>query len=96
MSRQLEAKVEQRQQKRDQAVIRALEFELVGSIESLGLEFLGFAIKYDAWECLMTLKVRAGGEKRVCFVGADSLTACVLKAVGMAQSDRLRWKVDVW
>ena len=96
MSRQLEQIQEERATRRRDAVVRALEFELPGSLETKGITLLGFAMKYDAYECLMTLKADVGGKRQKAFVGAGSPIDCILKAVQAAGADRLRWSEDKW
>lgn len=94
MTRQLEQQQELREQKRREALVRALEFELPGTLELNGITLLGFAMKYDAYECLMTIKADVGGTRKVAFVGASSPIDCILRAVQAAGADRLRWKND--
>lgn len=94
MTRQLEQLQEIRQEKRRDALIRALEFELPGTFEHQGITLIGFAMKYDAYECLMTIKVDIGGTRKVAFVGAGTPIDCILKAVQAAGAERLRWKTD--
>lgn len=94
MSRQLELVQEERETKRRDALVRALEYELAGSLETQGTTLIGFAVKFDAYECLMTIKAVAGGERQVAFVGAGSPIDCILKAVQAASADRLRWRED--
>ena len=94
MTRQLEQIQEERETKRREALVRALEFELPGVLETQGIILTGFAVKYDAYECLMTVKVIIGGERHVGFVGGASIIDCVLRAVEMGRNSRLRWKVD--
>jgi len=94
MTRQLDQIRETRETKRRDALVRALEFELAGSLETQGTMLIGFNVKYDAYECLMTIKADLGGERKVAFVGAGSVIDCILKAVQAAQSDRLRWRED--
>lgn len=94
MSRQLDQIRETRETKRRDALVRALEFELPGSLENQGITLLGFALKYDAYECLMTIKADVGGVRHVAFIGAASPIDCILRAVQTAQNDRLRWRED--
>lgn len=94
MSRQLDIIREERETKRRVALVKALEFELPGSLETKGITLLGFAMKYDAYECLMTIKADVGGQRQVAFVGAGSPIDCILKAVQAAKADRLRWRDD--
>jgi len=94
MTRQLEKVKEDRETKRRDALIKCLEYELPGALEMQGTTLIGFAVKYDAYECLMTIKAVAGGERQVAFVGGSSVVDCVLKAVQAAKADRLRWRED--
>lgn len=71
-----------------------LEFGLVGALEAQGIELLGFAFKYDAFNSLMTIKAILGGVHSVCFVGSDSVMNCFLKAYSEARRDALSWRPD--
>lgn len=94
MSRQLEIQREVREDKRQKALVRALEFELPGALETNGIMLLGLAIRYSAFDCLLTLKADIGGKTHVCFVGSDSIINCFLKATRDASNDGLRWRED--
>lgn len=94
MSRQLDIKAEERTAAKHTALIRALEFGLLGSLEVCGIELRGLAIKIDPFNCLLTLKADIQGVKSVSFVGSDTIVNVLLKADSMAASDALKWKVD--
>lgn len=94
MSRQLDLKREVRETARRDAVIKALEFGIVGSLENQGCELLGFAIKYDEFSCLMTIKGVVDDKHQIAFVGSESIIGCILKADLDARNHRLRWRVD--
>lgn len=94
MSRQLEQIQEEREMRRQGALVKALEYGLAGTLEGQGITLIGFAVIYDAYECLMTLKADIGGTRKVAFVGGGSVAECVLRALRAAQADRLRWKED--
>lgn len=96
LMKSLEVGLEERatSQRKLEAVYRALEFELAGSVEAGGSILIGLSAKMSAWDCLLTLRAVQGGDKVVCFVGSDSLANCFLKAVRDAQQDMLRWKPD--
>lgn len=96
MTRQLEIVQEQRETKRRDALVHALEYGLAGSLETKGITLLGLALKWDAYECLMTIKADVGGVRSVAFVGAGSAIDSILKGVNAAQNDRLRWREDVY
>ena len=94
VSRQLEQALEARTSRRHQAVVRAVEFELVGALSSQGAELYGFSVKIEDFECLMTLRAVIDGVHSISFVGAEDLVGVMLKAVHLAKSDRLRWRAD--
>ena len=94
MSRQLELDKEVRVAKKNQAIVNALEYGLPGALETQGIQLLGIAIKYDAYNCLMTIKADVGNTRSVCFVGSDSIANCFLKAVSDARNDALHWRPD--
>ena len=94
MSRQLEVEIERRATAKRDALVRALEFGLVGALESQGIELIGWAIKYDAFNCLMTIKAEIAGVRQVCFVGSDSIINCILKAESEASRSDLKWRAD--
>lgn len=94
MSRQIEIEVEQRETARRDALVKALEYRIVGSLESQGIHLLGFAFKYDAFNCLMTIKAVVNETASVCFIGSDSVMNCILKADSEASRHTLRWRAD--
>lgn len=94
MSRQLDVDREVRETAKRDLLVKVLEFGLVGALESQGIDLVGFAFKYDAYNCLMTIKGIIGGEQQVCFVGSDTLINCIIKSYQEARSNRLRWRPD--
>ncbi len=94
MSRQLEAKQEERQQQVNIEVLAAVEFELVGTVAFLGGMLLGLSIKIGAVDCLMTLRADFEGRRMVCFVGAPDIGSCLRKAVTEGHINNLKWKED--
>lgn len=94
MSRQLDIKVEARETAKRDLLVKVLEFGLVGALEAQGIELLGFAFKYDAFNSLMTIKADIGGVRSVCFIGSDTLINCILKAHSEACRDTLTWRAD--
>jgi hypothetical protein len=94
MSRQVDVKSEERETKRRDQLVKVLEYGLVGALEAQGIELLGFAFKYDAFNSLMTIKAIVGGDQSVCFVGSDSVMNCFLKAYSEARRGALRWRAD--
>jgi len=94
MSRQLEAKQEERSRKKNDRLAAAVDFGLVDGLESQGAELLGLAIKHDANYCLLTIKADVGGVRMVAFVGSDTIANCFLKAESDALDGELHWRVD--
>lgn len=96
MSRQLDLVAEERETRRRNAVVKALEFELEGVLENQGIRLRGFAVNWDAYDCLLVLKAEFDRKRQVAFVGGASPIDCILKCVTAAQYDRLRWKEDIY
>lgn len=94
MSRQLDQKIEERETARRGALVKALDFGIVGALESQGIELLGFAFKYDDFNCLMTIKAVIGAKKSVAFIGSDTVINCILKCQSAARNDALKWRAD--
>lgn len=94
MSRQLDYEKEQREQLRRVELVKCLEFGLVGALSAQGIDMLGFAMKYDPFNCLMTLKADRNGEGIVSFVGSDTIINCFLKAQSEALRQGLKWRED--
>ena len=94
MTRQLEIKEEERETAKRNALVKALDFGIVGALEAQGIELLGFAFKYDAFNALMTIKAEVGGVRSICFIGSDTVINCILKAFSEARRNELRWRAD--
>lgn len=94
MSRQLDIKTEQRESLKRDELVKALEYGIVGGLQAQGIELLGFSLKYDAFNCLLTIRADVGGARSVCFIGSDSIINCFLKAQREANSHGLVWKPD--
>lgn len=96
MTRHLDAQVEERQAKQDLALLKAVHFELQGTVAHNGYELLGFSVRLDEWETLITLRAMGEGERLVAFVGAETLAMAFTKAVREGKRDKLVWRVDKW
>ena len=94
MSRQLEQEQETFETNRRRGLVKALEYSFVGSLEGQGIELIGFSIRYDAFNCLMTIKADIAGKRQVSFVGSDTIMNVLLKADHMARNCVLKWKDD--
>lgn len=94
MSRQLDLEQEVRESKRRDALIKALDYGIVGALQTKGIELLGLSLKYDAFNCLLTIRAEKAGARCVAFVGSDSIINCFLKAESDASRGALKWKED--
>ncbi len=94
MSRQLDIKREQRETDRRDQLVKVLEFALVGALQAQDVELIGFSVKYDAFNCLMTIRADCAGTRKIAHIGSDSIMNCFLQAHSVAQHGRLTWIVD--
>lgn len=94
MTRHLDVKQEQRESARQLALVKAIEFELVGSIESQGAQLRGFSMKYVPFNCLLTLRADFQGRWHVAHVASETIPGCFIKASTAARNNALRWSVD--
>lgn len=94
MSRQLEQAGEDRTRRRYDAIVRAVEYDLLKAIEVNGTTLRGFSVRLGDWECLITLRATRNGSAEVCFVGAEDFGGCMIKCVREAKRDKLNWKAD--
>lgn len=94
MSRQLDLKQEVRESARQDALIRAVEYGIVGALEHQGIVLKGFSIKYQSHDCLMTIKGQRGDKHSVAFLSADTIMNVLLQAYSAASNQALRWRPD--
>lgn len=96
MTRQPDLLLESRQQEKDMLLVRACEFELIGSLSAAGADLSGFSAKIDQFQCLITLRAFVDDCNQVSFVSSDTLPDALRKCVRMAHMDQLKWTVDKW
>lgn len=96
VSRQFDLKAEERTTTRNNAVIKALYFDLQGVIEFQGGKMRGFAMNYKTFQCTMVWKAVFEGKQKVAFITAETPIDCILTAMNLARHNELRWKVDVY
>ncbi len=94
MTRHLDVKHEEREAARVHSLYRALEFGIVGALEGQGIELLGLALKFNAFDCLLTVKAEVAGVRSVCFIGSDSIMNCFIKLESAALRHDLKWRAD--
>jgi hypothetical protein len=96
MSRQLDLEAEERTRRQQDFLIRAIEFDLVGSLAHQGVTLLGFSASLDDENVLIVLRAEIGGVRRVAFVYSDTLSNAITKCTRWAKQDRLRWRQDAF
>lgn len=94
MTRQTDLQKEVRETARRDALVKVLEFGLVGALTSQGVTMLGFAIRYEDFDCLMTIRAEINGVRQVAFVGSDTMMNCILKSGSEANRLALKWRPD--
>lgn len=94
MSRQLDVKVEERETKRRNKLVKGLEFSLHGALQFQGAELRGFSIRYGDFDCLLTLKASFEGKWHVANISSDTMMNCLLKVIADAERGRLNWRPD--
>lgn len=94
MTRQADVDSEARDQKRRDALYKALSFDIVGALDYHGAVLRGLSIKYDENNVLLTVRADRGGHASVCFIGSDSIVNCILKLASEASHNNLHWKDD--
>lgn len=74
--------------------MKAVEFDLVGSLQGAGVDLLGFSVRVEPNDYLLTLRVFFDDMPHVAFVSGEDLGSCLIKATWLAKRDRLRWRRD--
>lgn len=96
MTRQFDIVQEERTKKVHLAIVKAIEYELVGSVAHQGGELTGFSVRIQEWETLITLRALQDEVPMVAFVGSETLTQALLKCVREAYQSKLNWQVDAY
>lgn len=73
---------------------RVVDFGLIDAVSRAGGQLLGLSVKYSNGEVLVTLRTLMPSGRMICFVGGETLGACILKAARDANNDNLRWRED--
>lgn len=94
MTRQLDVQREERETKRRDTLVRALEFGIVGALANQGWTTRGFGIKLNELDCLLTIRVERDGAWYRSFVGSDTIMNCFIKAERQALGNTLSWGKD--
>lgn len=94
MSRQLEMESEVRATAKRDALVRALDFGIVGALEAQGIDLLSFSVRPDPFSCLITIRAVVDAKQCVAFVGSDTIINALLKLDLEATHARLHWGQD--
>jgi hypothetical protein len=94
MTRQLEAKAEERQARRDKAVLSAVCGGLHDAVGYAGGELVGLSVRIGFRDCLIVLKAEFPAGPQVAFVGSESLDGALIKGVREARGGTLSWRPD--
>jgi len=96
MSRQLDGDREARAARRRDRVLVAVNGGLYNGVSRAGGILLGFSVKLDEFDCLLTLRAEFPAGRMVSFVGGYDLADVLQKAAKGAAGDGLRWREDKW
>ena len=96
MTRQLDEEREARAARRQDRVLLAINGGLYSGVSRAGGVLLGFSVKLDEFDCLLTLRAEFPAGRMVAFVGGYDLGDVLQKAAKGASSDGLRWRTDKW
>ncbi len=94
MTRQLDQKIEEREQARRLETIKVLEYGLAGAIESTGGALLGLAITYDDFSVRLVLKAEFETKRFVSFHYSETMIGAILSAYGSVNRNTVHWLVD--
>lgn len=94
MTRHLDAEHEERESARRDQLIKAVEYGLVTALVNQGAELRGFSIRYEDYDCLLTVRADLNGIRHVAFINSDTIMNCIIRASSAAAGNRLSWQRD--
>lgn len=94
MTRQLEARREERQAKLDREVLIAVEYGLEEGISQAGAVLRGISVRWGGLSCLLTVRADFEEKPHVCFVGGEDLGRCMVKVMREGPQGKLVWRPD--
>lgn len=86
--------LESRHAKERQDALMSMYGGLYDAISLSGGELYGISLKFNAVECLMTLRGQFSSGPMVSFVGSEDIAGCFCKAMREASGERLHWRDD--
>ena len=94
MSRQLEQHLEDKQAKRNNQALRAINGGLEDAVSYAGAELTGLNVKITPYEVLIVVKAKFPAGPMVAFCGAGDLCDALIKVMRDGRTDALRWRPD--
>jgi hypothetical protein len=95
MSR-LDVLLDKRAKLEKEAALLALYGGLEDGVTHAGGVLVGLSIKFNGFDCLLTLKAEFPAGMMVGFVGGDDLPHVIRKAAAEAVRDKVKWRQDKW
>ena len=88
--------LEARHRRERETALMALYGGLSDSVSYGGGDLHGLSMKFNAVECLMTLRADFPGGPMVAFIGGEDMASTFCKAMREAKGERLSWREDYY
>ena len=72
----------------------ALDGGLTEALRQETYDLLGFSVKYDSYECLLTIRVLSNGDRLIGFVGGNCLVDLFIKAEREIKRGKVAFRQD--
>jgi hypothetical protein len=79
-----------------EATLLALYGGLEDGVSRAGGVLVGLSVKFNGFDCLLTLKAEFPAGMMVGFVGGEDLAHVIRKAAAEAVRDTVKWREDKW
>lgn len=95
MSR-LDVLLDRRMKLEREATLLAVYGGLEDGVSRAGGELVGLSVKFNGFDCLLTLKAAFPAGMMVGFVGGSDLARVLQKGAAEAARDTVKWREDKW
>lgn len=95
MSR-LDIELDRRSKLEREASLLAVYGGLERGVEKAGGQLVGLSVKFNGFDCLLTLKAEFPAGMMVGFVGGEDLAQVLRKGASEAVRDNVKWRADKW
>lgn len=95
MSR-LDVELDRRMKLEKEASLLAVYGGLEKGVEHAGGVLVGLSVKFNGFDCLLTLKAEFPSGMMVGFVGGEDLAQVLRKAASETVRDGVKWREDKW